>query len=241
MTKKLFNSIKNMPMNAILLVIALIMIGYAILFIFYTENHPFEYVFTLVNIAFSAIVVACAITQNKIQKNNIKIQMFDKRYAIFQVVLDSLTIIKRDNWDRYLLFKGNDVNKQIIQIEENLYKSVQLSICLFDKDLHLKLISINNAFCKVTKAYKEMLVANVKIQNSQEDIQAFGRLFSPYLLNQGGLNSKEFEQGLKDKFPDTYESIMIFSDECNAYISFVEKSGVIKDFEKYIIVNKLEL
>jgi predicted TPR repeat methyltransferase len=50
-----------------------------------------------------------------------------------------MTILQRDDWDRYVLLKENDMNKQMIQIEEELYKSVYLSECLFDKDVYDKL------------------------------------------------------------------------------------------------------
>ena len=65
----------------------------------------------------------------------------------------------------------------MIQIEEELYKSVYLSECLFDKDVYDKLENINNAFCKVAQSYKNMLVANLSNLSSQDDAQEFLSLF----------------------------------------------------------------
>lgn len=236
---KFLNYIKNEPLNLILLIIIFTIIGGIFSFLFRNDDKAIEYFLTFIGIGISAAVVQCAFVQNKIQKDNIRIQLFDKRYAIFQVVLDSITIIKRDNWDRYLLFKDNDINKQIIEIEENLYKSVQLATCLFDKAMQNKLIEINNAYCKVAESYKNMLIANVNTITSHEDIQAFLTLLGSHILSQTGLNSDEFEKDLKVKFPKTYNNIMDFSRECNTYISFVEECDIIKDFEKYIIVDDL--
>lgn len=175
-----------------------------------------------------------------IQKDNIKIQLFDKRYAVFQTVLDSVTIIKRNNWDRYLLFNSNDVFKQMIEIEENLYKSVQLSICLFDQDLYAKLCAVNDAFCKVAKSFKNMLVTNIDSFSSEEELQSFLKQISTQIISQEGLNAKEYEDKLKDKFPKVYINLKEFIDECNAYISFVEECGIKKEFGKYIAVAKLD-
>lgn len=59
---------------------------------------------TSFGLGISAAVVYCSIIQNVIQKDNIKIQLFDKRYRVYQAVLDTITLIKRDNWDRYILY-----------------------------------------------------------------------------------------------------------------------------------------
>lgn len=228
------------PLNPILLVLIFSLIGGIVLFLNPYGEKTFEYFLTFIGIGISAAVVQCALIQNRIQKNNIKIQLFDKRYAIFQTVLDSITIIKRDNWDRYLLFKNNDIDKQIIEIEENFYKAVQLSACLFDKDLYLKLVKINNAFCEVAQSYKNMLVANIKNFTSQKDVQSFFNLLNSYLLSQEGLNTNDFNENLKEQFPKTYIEILEFSQKCKDYLSLVDECGIIKDFGKYIMVDKLD-
>lgn len=187
----------------------------------------------------SIAVVMCAITQNKIQKDNIKIQLFDKRFIVYQSLLDSITIIKRDNWDRYILFNGNDVSQQMMQLEENLYKSVQLSFCLFDKELCSKIVDVNNAFNKVAESYKEMFVANREHFTSQNEIQKFTNLLNTYILSKKGFNTPEYEDAFRKQFPRTYISIMDFNKECSAYLSFVDKCGIIKDFRKYIFIDKI--
>lgn len=103
----------------IFLIIVFALIGLVVGVLF----HSIEIFLTLFGLGISAAVVQSALVQNRIQKDNIKIQLFDKRYAVFQTVLNSVTIIRRNNWDRYLLFNDNDIFKHMIQIEENLYKS----------------------------------------------------------------------------------------------------------------------
>ena len=218
----------------LIIVFALIGFGVGILF------QSIELFLTLFGLGISAELVQCALIQNRIQKDNIKIQLFDKRYAVFQTVLDSVTIIKRNNWDRYILFNGNDVLRQMIDIEENLYKSVLLSICLFDQDLYAKLCAVNAAFCKVAKSFKNMIVTNIDSLSSEEEIQSLLKQISTQILSQDGLNSKEYEDKLKDKFPKVYISLKEFTDKCDAYISFVEKCGIKKEFGKYIVVDSLD-
>ena len=195
--------------------------------------------FACIGTGISIAVAICAIAQNKIQKDNIKIELFDKRYSVFQCFLDSITIIKRDNWDRYLLIKENDISKQMLQIEENLFRSVQLSFCLFDKDLCCKLVEVNNTFDKVAESYKEMLVANREYFTSQNEVQKFISLLNIHILSKEGLKTPEYEDALKKQFPRTYISIMDFNKECSAYLSFIEECGIMQDFRKYIFIDKL--
>lgn len=204
----------------------------------FIENN-IELFFACIGTGISIAVAICAIAQNKIQKDNIKIELFDKRYSVYQSFLDSITIIKRDNWDRCLLFKENDINKQMLQIEENMYKSVQLSFCLFDKELCHKLVEVNNAFTKVAESYKEMLVANREYFTSQNEMQEFTNFINTHILSKKGFNTLEYEDALKKQFPRTYISIMDFNKECSAYLSFIEECGIMQDFRKYIFIDKL--
>jgi hypothetical protein len=238
--KKFWNYIKNTPLNPILIILFFTIIGGVLLITLNGSENSMDYFLSCVGLGISAAVVQCTLIQNRIQKDNIKIQLFDKRYSVFQSVLDTITLIKRDNWDRYILFKENDINKQMILIEENLYKSVQLSVCLFDNDLHSKLVEVNNAFCKVTKAYKNMLTANLEKLADQGNAQEYLSVLTTHILSSAGLGSEKYENDLKEKFPNVYINLMEFSKECEAYMAFIEQYGILKDLGKYVVVSKLD-
>ena len=139
-----------------------------------------------------------------------------------------------------LQIQENDINKQMILTEENLYKSVQLSVCLFDNDLHSKLVEVNNAFCKVTKAYKNMLTANLEELADQGNAQEYLSVLTTHILSSAGLGSEKYENDLKVKFPNVYINLMEFSKECEAYLAFIEQCGIVKDLGKYVVVSKLD-
>ena len=127
----------------------------------------------------------------------------------------------------------------MLLIEENLYKSVQLSICLFDNDLHSKLVLVNNAFCEVSEAYKNMITNSLKNLDTKSK-DDFVSAISGHIISLNGFNSKEYESDLKTKFPHIYINLTEFSKECEKYLNFINKCGIIKDFGKYIIVNELD-
>lgn len=238
--RKIWNYIDSTPLNPIILILFFTVAGGFLMISLGGKENSMEYFLTCVGLGISAAVVQCTLIQNRIQKDNIKIQLFGKRYSVFQSVLDSITIIERNNWDRYFLFNKDDINKEIIIIEENLYKSVQLSVCLFDNNLQSKLIEVNNLFCKVTKAYKNMIIANLSYLEEHKNAQEFISVLKLHILSNNGLNSEEYENDIKTKFPNLYINLLAFSKECDAYISFIKESGIINDLRKYVVVSGLD-
>lgn len=115
--KKIWNYINSTPLNPIILILFFTIVGGVLMIILEDNENSMDYFLSCVGLGISAAVVQCTLIQNRIQKDNIRIQLFDKRYGVFQSVLDTITIIKRDNWDRYILFNENDINKQMILIE----------------------------------------------------------------------------------------------------------------------------
>lgn len=208
-----------------------------IIYYFFNENKSIivDYILPCMGIGISVAIVQCAFIQNRIQKDNVKIQLFDKRYSIYKSVIDSIAIIHRDNWDRYILFYKNDISEQLIQIEENLYQSVQLSRCLFDKELYSKIVLVNDAFCEVAKAYKRMVINSSNSMNSQE-MAEFLDIYKSQLTLENGFNSEDY----KDRFPKAYIAMMEFSKQCEVYINFINNLGIIESFQRYLTVNDLE-
>ena len=119
-------NIFNIFEQPIWLIVFFTLIGLIPLFV---ENN-IDLFFVCIGTGISIAVVLCAITQNRIQKDNIKLQLFDKRYKVFQVLLDSKTLLERDNWGRYLILKKFDVSTIIFDIEERLYNATQISCVL---------------------------------------------------------------------------------------------------------------
>ncbi len=236
--KKLLNYLNSKPISPLILFLCFTILGaITCILIFENSNYAVQCFISFMGLGLSAAIVQCSMIQNSVQKDNIKISLFEKRYTILQTLLDTVTIIKRDNWDRYILFKGNDINYQMIQAEENLYKSTQLASCLFDNELCIKLNKANNAFCKVVASYKNLLMENISNLKSSE-LKEYIHSFNDALISNKYLN-QEYENFLKNRFPKTYISILNFNKECTDYLSFINDLGIIKDINKYLLVDDL--
>ena len=216
------------------------LIGLLVLILLRNNDHAMEYFLSCVGIGISAAVVDCSIRQNCIQKDNIRIQLFDKRYNVYKSLIDTMTILQRDEWDRYILLNENDMNKQMLVIEEELYKSVYLSECLFDEVVFNKLVEINSAFCKVADSYKNMLVTNLSNLTTSEVKQKFTSILRTYILSDSPTALQEYNEALKRELPAIYDTLTGFSKDAESYMNFVYKSGILADMKKYIRVDQLD-
>ena len=197
--------------------------------------------FICVGTGISAAVVQCAIMQNNIQKDNIKLQLFDKRYSVYEVILDSRALIKRNDWGRHILKKGNNISSEILEMEERLDKATKLSTVLFDLDVLDKIIEINNQYCEVANAYKNLLVKGNSLFTSKEDHQNFTFLLSKYLMsNETEADVKEYTNKLKESYPKIYVLINEYSAQCQLYISKIEDSKILSRLAKDIIISDLD-
>ena len=85
--EKVLNYIKRTPINPLVLMLFFTFVGLGLFYIFRdTPNEAIEYFLTCLGIGLSAAVVQCYLIQNQIQKDNIKIQLFDKRYQICKLI-----------------------------------------------------------------------------------------------------------------------------------------------------------
>ena len=240
--EKVLNYIKRTPVNPLILMLFFTFVGIGFFYVFRdTPNEAIDYFFTSLGIGLSAAVLQCYLIQNQIQKDNIRIQLFEKRYLVYQSVVDSITIIRRNNWDRCMLFnEETNISKQMLEIEENLYRSVQLSSCLFNIEFVNKLTDVNDAFCKVAESYKALLISNLEYNLSEEEKQKFIEAYKLFLLSTQEQSAKDFEDNLKEQLPKIYIGLMEFSNECNKYLALVEQTGIMKDFVNYIVVRDLD-
>lgn len=231
---------KHLFRNPIWWAVLFSLIGLLVLILLRNNDHAMEYFLSCVGIGISAAVVDCSIRQNCIQKDNIRIQLFDKRYNVYKSLIDTMTIMQRDDWDRHVLLNENDMNKQMIMIEEELYKSVYLSECLFDEAIYNKLVEINSAFSKVADSYKNKLVANLTNLASPEAMQKFTSTYSAYILSASPTALQEYNETLKRELPAIHDSLVGFFKEAESYIDSIYKSGILADVKKYICIDKLD-
>lgn len=238
--KRLFTK----PLNPLILIVFYALLGLVVVFVIDDADMGFEVFMALLGTGISLAVVQTAIIQNAIQKDNIKLQLFDKRYQVLQTILDSIVLVRRDNWDRYLILgaetEPNFVSHQIIETEERLFQVTQLSTALFDSDLNSKIEKVNNAFCAVARSYKSMLMTNLQIMQDKTLSDKFMLITSKHFAAPQAVNYDSLDAELKAETPELYIPLKEFSDECEKYIKLIADLKILRDFNKYVIIRDLD-
>ena len=241
---KLLYVLKNKPLNPLILLVFCLLIGLALLFLIEDSNRALDIFFVLLGSGISMALLQSAIIQNAIQKDNIKLQLFDKRYQVLEAILDSITLVRRDNWDRFMMFgtenDPNFVNRQIFNTEEKLYKAAQLSVSIFDSELVDKIVQVNNAYCTVARSYKKMFVSNLQSLEDQAKRDKFMSIVSKHFVAPEGLDYEKMDAELKNTLPELYLPLLEFSQECDKYVNLIIDLKVLGDFSKYVIIRDLD-
>lgn len=242
--KKNMKILCSKPLNPLVLIVFFALLGLVGMFVVDDVDSGVEMFLALIGTGISLAVVQTAIIQNAIQKDNIKLQLFDKRYQILQTILDSMTLVRRDNWDRYMLFGAGDdtdfINRQIIDTEERLYKATQLSISIFDSELVGKIEKVNNAYCAVASSYKTMLMTNLHTMEDQAMRDQFMGIVAKHFISPAELDYDKLDSELKEALPKIYLPLLEFARECDNYINLMADLKILGDFNKYVIIRDLD-
>lgn len=243
-SSKLLYTLRNKPLNPLVLLIFCTLLGLILLFVIDDANQAMDAFLAFLGTGISMALLQSAIIQNAIQKDNIKLQLFDKRYQVLEVILDSISLVRRDNWDRYMMFGSdndpNFINRQIFDTEERLYKATQLSISIFDDELVDKIVKVNNAYCAVARSYKKMFVVNLHSLEDQATRDQFMAIVSKHFIAPEGLDYEKMDSELKDKLSELYMPLLEFSQECDNYVTLITDLKVLGDFSKYVIIRDLD-
>lgn len=232
------------PLNPLILLVFGALLGLVVLFVVADVDRAMDVFLALLGTGISLALLQSAIIQNTIQKDNIKLQLFDKRYQVLEVILDSITLVRRDNWDRCVMFGAdqdtNFINRQIFDTEERLYKAAQLSVSIFDTELIGKIEKVNNAYCAVARSYKKMFVTNLHSLEDQAMRDQFMEIVSKHFIAPEGLDYENMDAELKDSLPELYLPLLEFSQECNKYVNLIKDLKILGDFSRYVIIRDLD-
>lgn len=83
-----------------------------------------------------------------------------------------------------------------------------------------------------------MITASLENINDSNKAQEYKSILNSHIFSNKGLNSKDYENELKEKFPNVYINLMEFSKECDSYITFITKNDIIKEISKYVDISK---
>lgn len=206
----------------------------------YTPKLHIDIMFGIVTIMLSVAIAISAILQTIISQRNIKLQLFDKRYKVFETIVSSSCVVSERNYSNQILSIGLDdpnfINKKVMESVEKMHDAAILSQTLFDKELSAKIFK---AYTKY-KALAEMHFGILKQHIYLIDNPDFKILYQTLLITTDDNEIARIERKLNNKFPTFQPMNNQFNLEVAHFNEWVEESGLYKAFDKYLIINELD-
>lgn len=199
---------------------------------------------TIIQICIAWIVCIVAVVFNakqiEIQKNNIKLQMFEKRYKVFQTIVEAKTLINRDDY----ILNGITQNGYFESFEsritdsfENLRQQTILSLALYDDSIFQKMGGIQERYQKAIIEYRllPIKVAKSKSKIVKKQISEIQKILISYANDPTKMN-KELDYLL----PGFSDSFIHWSETVGAFNDYINSCGIMKDFDEYLKVENLD-
>jgi hypothetical protein len=200
--------------------------------------------FIILTICIITVTILIGIRQNKLQKNTLKLQLFEKRYNVYNAIIQSLTIVSNSDFSDYVL-SGNtdptDINKLIYNAKYNLNSASILSESLFNKNEHKKISNINVKFKEVTflhfNIFKIYLQPNA---DKQELMKKYSVLYQKKILATNAIDIEKYDVLLKTECKEIYDDIIAFNNKISEYKSLIEETKILNDLDKYLLINEID-
>ena len=178
--------------------------------------------------------------QEKVQRDAIKMQLFDKRYKIFKSIANSYAVATEKDYSNFIL-SGNcnnplSINKKIYDTREQMCDAVMLSEALFDNELTSKIRDASRRYKVIYDMHFTLFKQNSPLSNDEK----FTILVKDQLFATRSKDIQQNNKELKEKYPDYYHGNKMFETEAAHYSDWLTSSGILTDFDKYLKIHDLD-
>lgn len=178
--------------------------------------------------------------QIKVQKDNIKFQLFDKRYAVFQSVVDARHLLNRD--DHFLIgaYDNNhflEVGRLLVEMQNKLRDALFVSQCLFDKNIFERMNVILSLFMATRREFYNLNITGATLtqQITEKQKLEFQQVVTIYAndIDQMAIELEKIMPNIRSVLKKWQDAVLAFND-------YIDTSGITKDFDEYLMVQNLE-
>lgn len=199
---------------------------------------------TIVNVVLSIVLVTATILlgrqQNQVQKNNIKSQLFDKRYEVYKAIIDAKAFLNRGDhlMNGFYIENYFDNLGQIFLDKIEKLNDAQLSAeTLFGHEIHEKAKNITALFAKARMKFFELNLVgyNYRNQLSPEQLKCIRQI----IVN-NALDSATIQCEIEKIIPGFFKKIPEWLDAVKNFNDYVHESGIMTDFDDYLKINDID-
>jgi len=199
---------------------------------------------TIVNVVLSIALVIATIRlgrqQSQIQKNNIKSQLFDRRYKVYEAIVDAKAFLNREDHlinGFYIKNYFDNLGQMFLDKIERLNDAQLSAEALFGYGIHEKAKNITVLFAKArTKFFELNLVGyNYSNQLSSDQLKRIRQMVLNNALDFATMRC-EIEKiipGIFGKIPEWEDAVKNFND-------YIRDSGIMTYFDDYLKISDID-
>lgn len=178
--------------------------------------------------------------QNRTLRDEIKLAMFDKRYAVYYSIIEAKTLLERG--DHYLnaFYEPNylnDIGPKLKTIHESLNDAMFVSQSLFEPEIFEKMSNIVICFTKVRSSYYELNIEGYRYREglTEQELNDIRKVVA-----ENATNITNLEKEIYKKFPDLIKKIKPWMDAVAEFNECIKNSHIMEDFDKYLRLGNLD-
>ncbi|MFA7082134.1 MAG: hypothetical protein WC135_05915 [Bacteroidales bacterium] len=174
--------------------------------------------------------------QEELEKKNLKLQLFEKRYALYETIVKTKTLLDLDNSSEYQLNKTLIIleelksNNIFVELNNKFFYQSEASKFLYDQLLVLKISMIKDRFDSLYFRYTIVFFWFNDEFNKEKDNEPITDIFSRFSEKDKYILEKNY----------LYKEISEYKKSYDAYVKYIDESGIMKEFEKYLNIHDLE-
>ena len=172
--------------------------------------------------------------QSVILKRNIKIQLFDKRYSVFNALMEANKFVNRKDIILIVLsgiFYPDELQKRLYEHSENIEAKTILSQTVFDKTIHDKMRNLSMYYHNIFISYIQLYSNSNNLEVSKAQQQEFYKL-----LRNNDLNTSNYNRIIPD-----FDKIMNeWTVSVETFNQYFKECGIVTDFDKYLLIKDMD-
>lgn len=249
--KRLYNQIKLfLPAFSIVLILVLIHIYRDCLLgfsgdVYYKELDVLNIIITIfLSIILVTVTIDTGKRAEKTQRNTMKLELFDKRYKIFESLVDVFIFLDENlngNFNHEIITYQdlNIPNKRILQTRMNLYKAMVKSEAIYDMNIYNKLSTIYTEYSELTKLYFNIIKSS-EVTKNRDSANNYINLIETFLFNSSKSVKEACDKQFKVEFPELYCEINKFNIDAENLKNKISSCGIYSDFDTYLKIHNID-
>lgn len=207
------------------------------------ENWNWDAISTVSTTILSSILVWTTIrqgySQKKAHKQNVELSLFDKRFAVFKTIKETLILVRKDDatLDSILSKDENNINRSFVDYNNKLLEMCSCSKFLFDQDIYDSIVKLTTLFDHLKRAYFDLQIHYIKVLATLSEDEK-GKLSR--ICTENASDGLKMDTLAFNAFPEMEGAANEWGQKVLDYLQFAEQSKLLDKIGVYLDLKSME-